>query len=828
MAKNNARSLYIRKPVNAALDKLWEYPLTVVEAPMGYGKTTAVKEYLKNCDSEILWQTIMDESVTVFWNGFIRLFKKFDQVAAGNLADVGVPSNSLFLEEAVRLVEGIPFPARTVVVLDDYHLLSSTDIDRLVELLVRAEIPNLHLVLVSRSVFGENTGELVLKGYCWLIGKSCFVLSREEIIEYCRLCGVKLNADETDFLVSYTEGWISAVYLCLLGFLQDGRVEHQASLYELIEKVVYRRLAAEVRELLLSVCLFDSFTLEQAAYMWGREDVDPLLRQLTASNAFIRYEQASGLYSMHNIFTSYLRRIFDRQSVEQKRAVWNRAGDWQVNAGNCMHALDYFYIAANFDGLLKAIEFDKGNGIWNEHKDKLIRYFHDCPPAIKKAHVQACLIYAINLFSFNEMGLFAAQCAEIGSYIDALPQEMEYEKNQLLGEFELLCSFTKYNDIPGMYEHIQRAGCLLQGTSEFIDKKVSWTFGSPSVLYMFYRESGQLEQAVQEMNTAIPHYCRLTAGHGSGAEAVMQAERYYYTGDFQSAEIAAHKALYNAQAQEQTSMALCALFMQLRLAVIKGDLDYVTDSLRQTREEIKRQGLYSYLHTWEMCEGFVYAYLNLAKKIPDWIANGDLQDRSIYFPSYAFFNIIWGRSLLLSSQYLKLIGLTDNFIAIAGVFPNLLGQVYTYIYAAAAKLRLGQQEEARLTLRQALDIAAPDGIIMPFVENGSYIMELLTDLGKAGQHQEFIDAISRLLPVWKRQAEALAIKLSGAGRQLPLTEREWTIAEHITAGLTNREIGKVLHIAEVTVKKALQNIYMKLGIHSRTALTKIMLEHKQA
>lgn len=273
-------------------------------------------------------------------------------------------------------------------------------------------------------------------------------------------------------------------------------------------------------------------------------------------------------------------------------------------------------------------------------------------------------------------------------------------------------------------------------------------------------------------------------------------------------------------------MVLCALFMQLRLAVINGDLGFVTDSLRQTREEIKRQGLYLYLHTWEMCEGFVYAYLNLAKKIPVWIANVDLENRSIYFPSYAFFNIIWGRALLLSSQYLKLIGLSDNFIAIAGAFPNLLGQVYTYVYAAAAKLRLGQQEEARLTLKQALDIAEPDGIIMPFVENGSYIMELLADLGKAGQHQEFIDAISRLFPVWQMEAETLATRLSGEGNQLPLTEREWTIAEHIAAGLTNRETGKILHIDEVTVKKALQNIYMKLEINSRTALTKIMIEHK--
>ena len=826
MLKNDARIMYMRKSVNGALDKIWEYPLTVVEAPMGYGKTTAVKEYLKTSQAQVLWQTLLDESETSFWNGFCRLFRKLNSTAAASLAEVGVPSNSVFLEEAVGILEGIQFPARTVIVLDDYHLVSSADVDQFVELLVKAEIPNLYIVIVSRSVFGDNTGELILKGYCWVINKNCFVLSREEIIEYCKLRGVKLHAEDADFLVSYTEGWISAVYLCLLGFLQDGRIEHQVSLHELIEKVVYRRLSAEAREFLLTICIFDNFTLEQAEYMWCQDNVEVLLRQLAANNAFIRYDQTAGTYYMHNIFTSYLRRMFDRLGLDQKKAVWNRAGKWYVNVGDCIHSLDYFYKTVGFDDLLLAIELDKGNGIWSEHKEKLIRYFRDCPIDIKREHLQACLIYAINLFSFNEMELFAQQCEEIGEYIKSLPAEKEHERKQLMGELELLCSFGRYNHIAGMSEHIERADSLLKGPSEFIDKNSSWTFGSPSVLYMFYRESGQLEQVVREMNVAITHYSRLTSGHGSGAEAVMQGERYYYIGDFENAEIAVHKALYSAQFQGQTAIVLCALFLQLRLALVKGDLEYVMNSLRKTREKIKQQGLYQYLHTWDMCEGFIYSYLNLEKKIPTWIANGDLQDRSIYFPSYAFFNIVWGKVLLISGQQLKLIGLSETFIELASVFPNLLGLVYTYIYEAAAKFKLGHQEAAVFTLEKALAVAAPDQVIMPFVENGEYLIELLTELEAGGHYPELIGEIRRNFAPIAKNREAMSIELSGGNSKLPLTEREWTIAELIAAGKTNRDIGKTLHIAEVTVKKALQNIYVKLNINSRTVLARIIIENK--
>ena len=61
-----------------------------------------------------------------------------------------------------------------------------------------------------------------------------------------------------------------------------------------------------------------------------------------------------------------------------------------------------------------------------------------------------------------------------------------------------------------------------------------------------------------------------------------------------------------------------------------------------------------------------------------------------------------------------------------------------------------------------------------------------------------------------------------------LTDREWAIAELVATGMSNRVIGETLYIAEVTIKKALQSIFAKLNINSRTALTKIVIEQKTA
>jgi len=52
----------------------------------------------------------------------------------------------------------------------------------------------------------------------------------------------------------------------------------------------------------------------------------------------------------------------------------------------------------------------------------------------------------------------------------------------------------------------------------------------------------------------------------------------------------------------------------------------------------------------------------------------------------------------------------------------------------------------------------------------------------------------------------------------PLTTRERQIVLVLSEGLTNREIGRRLRLAEGTVKVHLHHIYRKLGIANRTAL----------
>ena len=273
------------------------------------------------------------------------------------------------------------------------------------------------------------------------------------------------------------------------------------------------------------------------------------------------------------------------------------------------------------------------------------------------------------------------------------------------------------------------------------------------------------------------------------------------------------------------SVILCADFLRMRLALAKGDWGYVQSSLLRSREIVKQQANFTYLHTLDICEGFIFACLGQGDRIPAWIAEGDLPD-TLYVSCHAFCHMIRAKALLIAGRYRELAGIASQFIAAAGFFPNLLAQVYIYIYGAAALARIGRLQDALASLQRAIDLAAPDGVVMPFVENGECIAELIAGLQTAKAQQDFIARIRELYPPVAEKWRAIAAELESAAGRPRLTEREAAVAELVAAGLSDKAVGKTLNIAEVTAKKALHSVYRKLGVSNRAALTRVMLGQK--
>jgi DNA-binding NarL/FixJ family response regulator len=79
----------------------------------------------------------------------------------------------------------------------------------------------------------------------------------------------------------------------------------------------------------------------------------------------------------------------------------------------------------------------------------------------------------------------------------------------------------------------------------------------------------------------------------------------------------------------------------------------------------------------------------------------------------------------------------------------------------------------------------------------------------------------------QRCIQSLVRAVGNAGEhssRKPLTERETAVLKGVFEGLSNKEIGASLNISEASVKSALQQLFVKTGVRTRSQLVRVALE----
>jgi len=156
----------------------------------------------------------------------------------------------------------------------------------------------------------------------------------------------------------------------------------------------------------------------------------------------------------------------------------------------------------------------------------------------------------------------------------------------------------------------------------------------------------------------------------------------------------------------------------------------------------------------------------------------------------------------------------------------------------------GNQAAALAALESAVSLAAPEGYVRIFVDEGAPMAALLAqrvarrpfDDAQRHQGQELRGAqhdpigayAERLLAAFPSAQPGAPLRTADAPPALraaleranalvePLSEREREILRLIAGGLSNQAIADTLIIATSTVKKHINNIYGKLDVQSRT------------
>ena len=405
-------------------------------------------------------------------------------------------------------------------------------------------------------------------------------------------------------------------------------------------------------------------------------------------------------------------------------------------------------------------------------------------------------------------GLFQ-QCMEMAEGL--APQE----RNNLLGEAEIMLSFLDFNDITAMSAHHRRACELMDRPSYSMGNEGPWTFGCPSILMTYHRAPGDIDLVCAEMRECIPYYSRVTEGHGSGAEHVMEGEACLVRGDVAGGEIYYHRAALVASPLGQFSILACSALLAGRLALLDGRPEEVFSALDGLDEPLRENRQYVLLPTMDLCRGWLLALLGRPEKFPAWLLREDAA-ASFPTPVVPMLQMVVNQVLLASGSYSQVVARWEELHGLCEQFSFLLCDQYLRLQTAAALYGLGRPEEADPLLDEALAAALPDRAYLPFAEVDDRIAERVAAredasspqvaelLALAERYRRGRDRVLRTL--WERQDEP------APSLDLGLSQRELQIARMAAQRKTNQEIAAELFLSERTVKNHLNRVYDKLGV----------------
>ena len=825
--KPSFNTIYISERVQECLRPIARCALTTAVAPMGYGKTTAINWFLaektKGGKAVAIRLSIYSEKLPMLWRSAQDAFRfaGLDVLSAFDFP-TGEAAATLVLEELCRAFSS----GKTAyyLFLDDFHLLRD---ERAVRFICRisARLPeNAHLIVASRDRF-LPAGEIVrLGGNLHQIGMEHLRLNHTELAVYAHRCGAELSEQQLEALLRSSEGWFSAIYLNLRALSERGRLPDASSdIFEMFTAAMIDPLPPGRQEFLAVMGLADEFTAEMARFVTENPETDAIIQDLTCQNAFVTRLPDSQRYRFHHMMKECALRKFRTLPEQSQICYWNRFGSWYGAQGQYLHALGAYGRSGNSDAALTIIEKDAGNLLSALHPEELLERLNACPEEVLTRHPTAILVLMRRLFTWRQIPKMLQLKALLERAIAESPDMPEEERGNLLGECDLIMSFLMYNDITKMSELHRSASRQMSRPAVTIQAGSSWTFGSPSVLMMYYRAPGELQKETREMHECMPHYYRITNGHGLGAELVMDAEASFMQGKLHEAEIGLARARAAIAGSGQENMALCCDFLELRLLGSGGrrrlDVKARAEALLARHDVVL-------LNMFESILAYYYALLQEAEKIPDVFRLHRLDTVNYFAPGKPMMELIENQVYLAQGEFPRVIGRSEPLLSGCESLHYALVALHIRLQTASAYEALGNRAMARKLLVRALEDAEPDGFVLPFAENAPYLMNHYSALSRELE-TPFAASVCELSERWLSRQQTSGSRQEPIEALRELSESERSVAQLMALRKTNREIAETLFLSEGTVKQYINRIYSKLQLtgtaqEKRRALTALL------
>jgi LuxR family maltose regulon positive regulatory protein len=369
--------------------------VVLIVAPAGYGKSTALRQYLDGLGEKIVRYDLRPENGTLL--GFIRGFALSLAGVAPDLRNTVSTAfdsarNSPTAAHDLAMWMDAHLKAYTgIITIDDLHLAADEpEIARLLASLVDRTKERVRWILASRSFADLPVASwMAYQEMAFPIDESDLKFTPEEARETARASRIGVREDELNHLVELTEGWPTALSFALRSSTRavDLRAINATTrdmVYRYLAEQVYATLRPSERELLATAVLLPEIDVEVlrcAGYANALSEIEELRHRV----AFIsKHPDRKGVYRCHDLFRDFVRYQAELEGAEALRARLARVSRVLEENGDTPRALRiYCELRAN-DDIVRLLD-EHGFELFEEaHGDVVAFALETLPESIRR------------------------------------------------------------------------------------------------------------------------------------------------------------------------------------------------------------------------------------------------------------------------------------------------------------------------------------------------------------------------------------------------------------------------------------------------------------
>jgi LuxR family maltose regulon positive regulatory protein len=388
-----------RPRVCQAIERGLECKLTLISAPAGYGKTSALVDFAQHSPVPVCWYTTdeRDRDLGTFVEYLVgavgERFPSFGKRTGAALAsldrDLSRDPTGVVGEFVNEMLE---IDTSFVVVVDNYETLDGafgvrTFVRRLLEVLPF----NCHLMLGSRVLPDAPVTHLVAKRQLVGLTVQDLRFAPQEIRSLLRLSRVEVPEAQAEVMAANSEGWITGVLL-LADLLREGArpallgaERATAETYDYLAQEVLNQQPPDVQHFLRTSAVLREMSPRLCREVLQIKEPRALLAEVSRRNLFItRFGRgAAATYRYHNLFRDFLHEQL-RQRDPARYAELHRHAAGRFEQENEVEEAAYHYLVAeDYPDATALMERVAMEWFMRGHVETLLRWAEALPEEVR-------------------------------------------------------------------------------------------------------------------------------------------------------------------------------------------------------------------------------------------------------------------------------------------------------------------------------------------------------------------------------------------------------------------------------------------------------------